>query len=52
MKIITRTIGTLLVTAIIGVFTVIIAAPRKTTKANGGDTTQSPKKKDKENLFI
>lgn len=51
MKIITKAILSILVTAVIGAFTVIVASPKKATVADD-ETMQAAEKKQKENLFI
>ena len=51
MKLITKTVLSVLVTAVIGVFTLIFTAPKKSAVANAG-TMQKEENKQKENLFI
>ena len=51
MKLITKAILSILVTAVIGAFTVIVASPKKAAKADNGKI-QAEEKKQKENLFI
>lgn len=51
MKIITKTLLSILVTAVIGAFTIIVASPKK-APVTDDETMQTEDKKQKENLFI
>ncbi len=51
MKIFTKTVLSILVTAVIGVFTVIFTSPKKATISDD-ETMQTEGKKQKEDLFI
>ena len=51
MKTLTKTVLSILVTAVIGVFTVIVTSPRKTVVADH-DSLQTADKEKRENLFI
>ena len=51
MKILTKTLLSLLITAVIGAFTVIFTFPKKSTVADD-ETLQAAEKKQKEDLFI
>lgn len=51
MKIFVKTILSILVTAVIGAFTVIVASPKKAVVTDD-ETMQTEGKKQKENLFI
>ena len=52
MKVFTKTIGTILITAIVGIFTIIFVGPKKATTNKTGDTIQPASKKSRESLFI